>query len=245
MALTNANEVAARYFALIPAAGVGSRMGADCPKQYLSLSGKPVLQHTIESFLDCDAMECVYVVVSPEDEWLDGFIASAPNWDSGRVRFLRCGGQTRRDSVLNGLHALFLECAPKDWVLVHDAARPGLTPELIRKLIETVASEDVGGLLALPVVDTVKKQTVEGVETVSREGLWLAQTPQMFPYALLTDALEKQVDVTDEASAIESMGLVPKLVEGHLCNSKITRPDDLSLVELFMSVDTGMQKQLF
>ena len=245
MALTNANKVAARYFALIPAAGVGSRMGADCPKQYLSLSGKPVLQHTIETFLACGSIECVYVVVSSEDEWLDDFIASSPKWDAGRVRFLRCGGNTRRDSVLNGLHALFLECAPKDWILVHDAARPGLTPELIRKLIETIGPEDIGGLLALPVVDTVKKQTGEGVRTVSREGLWLAQTPQMFPYACLTDALEKLSDVTDEASAIEAMGQAPKLVEGHLCNSKITMPDDLPLVELFMSIDTGIQKKLF
>ena len=187
----------------------------------------------------------MFVVVSPEDEWLDDFIASAPKWDAGRVRFLRCGGDTRRDSVLNGLHALFLECAPKDWILVHDAARPGLTPELVRKLIETIGPEDIGGLLALPVVDTVKKQSEEGVQTVSREGLWLAQTPQMFPYAYLTDALEKQSDVTDEASAIEAMGQVPKLVEGHLCNSKITKPDDLPLVELFMSIDTGIQKKLF
>ncbi len=245
MALTNANEVAARYFALIPAAGVGSRMSVDCPKQYLFLQGKPVLQHTIEAFLACDRIESVFVVVSPEDEWVDDFIASSPKWDAGRVRFLRCGGSTRRDSVLNGLHALFLECAPKDWILVHDAARPGLTPDLVCKLIEAIGPEDIGGLLALPVVDTVKKQTEEGVQTVSREGLWLAQTPQMFPYAVLTDALEKQSDVTDEASAIEAMGQVPKLVEGHLCNSKITRPDDLPLVELFMSIDTGIQKKLF
>lgn len=245
MALTNANEIAARYFALIPAAGVGSRMGADCPKQYLFLSGKPVLQHTIEAFLACDGIESVFVVVSPDDEWADDFIASSPKWDAGRVRFLRCGGETRRDSVLNGLTALFLECAPKDWILVHDAARPGLTPDLVHKLIGAIEPDDIGGLLALPVVDTVKKQNEEGVQTVSREGLWLAQTPQMFPYAVLTDALEKQLEVTDEASAIEATGKVPKLVEGHLCNSKITRPDDLSLIELFMSVDTGIQKKLF
>ncbi len=245
MAVMNVADIAARYFALIPAAGVGSRMGADCPKQYLFLKGKPVLQHAIESFLACDEIDCVYVIVSQEDEWLDSFIDSAPKWDNGRVRFLRCGGKTRRDSVLNGLTALFLECAPKDWILVHDAARPGLTPDLIRKLVGAIGPDDVGGLLALPVVDTVKKQTENSIRTVSREGLWLAQTPQMFPYAVLTDALEKQAEVTDEASAIEAMGKVPKLVEGHLCNSKITRPDDLSLVELFMSVDTGIQKKLF
>ena len=245
MAVTNVAEVAVRYFALIPAAGVGNRMEADCPKQYLLLKGKPVLQHTIESFLACDMIACVYIVVSPQDEWVEGFIKSVPNWDNSRVRFLHCGGETRRDSVLNGLTALFLECAPKDWILVHDAARPGLTPDLICKLIGAIGPEDVGGLLALPVVDTVKKQTEEGVCTLSRDGLWLAQTPQMFPYAVLADALEKQAEVTDEASAIEAMGQVPKLIEGHLCNSKITRPDDLSLVELFMSVDTGIQKKLF
>lgn len=163
MALTNANEVAARYFALIPAAGVGSRMGVDCPKQYLFLQGKPVLQHTIEAFVACDRIESVFVVVSPEDEWVDDFIASSPKWDVGRVRFLRCGGNTRRDSVLNGRMHFFWNAHRRTGFWFTMQRVPGLTPDLVCKLIETIGPEDIGGLLALPVVDTVKKQTEEGV----------------------------------------------------------------------------------
>ncbi len=239
--LTNASVVAPRFFALIPAAGVGSRMGAACPKQYLELLGKPVLRYALEAFGTCDEIEGIYVLISQEDDWFNAFLASWPDLDAGRVRFLRCGGATRRETVLNGLDALFRECAPDDWILVHDAARPGLTPALIQRLIHAVADDKAGdktgGLLALPVVDTVKRQGKNGLETVSRDGLWLAQTPQMFRYAILREALEKNGNVTDEAGAVEAMGLTPHLVEGHLRNTKITRPADLALVEMFLKAD--------
>ncbi len=223
-----------RFFALIPAAGVGARMQAACPKQYLELLGEPVLWHSIKAFLACQEIKCIYVIISPEDTWLERIAASCPGRDSGRVRFLRCGGATRRETVTNGLNAMSTECARNDWILVHDAARPGLTPGLVRRLIQAVAGKHAGGILALPVADTVKRQTEKRVGTVSREGLWLAQTPQMFPYAILREALGKYENVTDEAGAVEAMGLNPHLVEGHLCNTKITRPSDLALVETLM-----------
>ena len=235
----NTGDTVPRFFALIPAAGVGSRMKTSCPKQYLELLGKPVLWHCVEAFLACEEIGRVCVVVSPTDIWLDRIRALHPLRDDGRVCFLRCGGMTRRETVLNGLDAMCHEWAPDDRVLVHDAARPGLTPELIRRLVDTVAASPDGGILALPVADTVKRRKDDRVETISREGLWLAQTPQMFPCALLREALARYEQVTDEAGAVEAMGMNPLLVEGHLCNTKITRPSDLALVEMLMKAGKG------
>ena len=220
-----------RYFALIPAAGVGVRMGAVVPKQYLSIAGKPMLRHAADAFLASPAISHVFIVVSANDAWADDVFA--PGTD--RVTLLRCGGATRRDSVLNGLRAIEEQLAAHDRVLVHDAARPGLTPELIEKLIMEVGDDPVGGLLALPVTDTVKRMHGDKVTTIPRDGLWLAQTPQMFPYAVLRRALQAKTDVTDEASAIEAIGLVPKLVEGHVRNSKLTLPTDVALIEKFLA----------
>jgi len=219
-----------RYFALIPAAGVGTRMGGDVPKQYLEIAGKPMLRHATNAFLASPAISHVYIVVSANDAWTDEVFAHG----SDRVTLLRCGGATRRDSVLNGLRAMEEQLAADDWVLVHDAARPGLTPELIEKLIVEVGDDPGGGLLALPVADTVKRVDSGKVTTIPREGLWLAQTPQMFTYAVLRRALQTNTDVTDEASAIEAIGLVPKLVEGHVRNSKVTQPSDVKLLEMFL-----------
>ncbi len=229
-----------RFFALIPAAGVGARMQAACPKQYMELLGEPVLWHSIKAFLACQEIESIYVIVSPEDTWLERIAAGCPGRDSGHVHFLRCGGATRRETVMNGLNAMSTECARNDWILVHDAARPGLTPELVRRLIQDAAGKRAGGILALPIADTVKRQTEKRIVTVSREGLWLAQTPQMFPYAILREALGKYENVTDEAGAVEAMGLNPRLVEGHLRNIKITRPSDLAFVEMLMKAGNGV-----
>lgn len=229
-----ASMALSRFFVLIPAGGTGVRMGAARPKQYLDILGKPVLQYVLEAFLACEEIDRIVVVVNPEDSWFDNFFAAWQDEMDDRVCVLRCAGATRRDTVLNGLNAIFSDCAPHDWILVHDAARPGITPELIRRLIGVVTAEGEGGLLALPVVDTVKRQLGERVETVSRDGLWLAQTPQMFPYAVLRDALQRYGQATDEASAIEAAGGRPYLVEGHVCNTKITRPADLVLVEMFL-----------
>jgi 2-C-methyl-D-erythritol 4-phosphate cytidylyltransferase len=224
-----------RYYGLIPAAGAGLRMNALIPKQYLPLAGKLVLQHVIDVFSACREMEHLYVVLNPNDAWIDEYIANGKiQFDESRVTLLDCGGATRRESVLAGLEMISPRISEMDWVLVHDAARPGLTPELLGKLITGVGDDPVGGILALSVVDTVKRRENSGVKTISREGLWLAQTPQMFRYAMLCKALKKYPEVTDEAGAIEALGLVPRLIEGHLRNSKITRSEDMHLVELFL-----------
>jgi 2-C-methyl-D-erythritol 4-phosphate cytidylyltransferase len=172
----------------------------------------------------------VYVVVSADDPHID---AVAP----AGVTVLRCGGASRLESVQNGLRQLGEVLEAHDWVLVHDAARPGLNAELIEKLITTIGGNAVGGLLALPVVDTVKRAG-SAVSTLARDGLWLAQTPQMFRYRLLCDALAAATDasvITDDASAVEAMGLSPMLVEGHPRNLKVTLPADIRIAEMFLA----------
>jgi 2-C-methyl-D-erythritol 4-phosphate cytidylyltransferase len=227
----------AGYVALIPAAGVGARMGGQLPKQYLQLGEKSVLQHTVEAFLAAPDIAQVFVVVSADDAYVDDLLLR--KIVNRRLQILRCGGATRSESVLNGLKQMRTQIDPDDWVLVHDAARPGITPALIQNLINRVGDHAVGGLLALPVVDTVKRVTVNAkVETIARTGLWLAQTPQMFRYQLLCDALQRAEnrggEITDEASAIEAMGLSPCLVEGHPRNNKLTRPDDAALIQFYL-----------
>jgi 2-C-methyl-D-erythritol 4-phosphate cytidylyltransferase len=225
---------APRYFALIPAAGVGARMGASSPKQYLKIGGKPMLRHTLDAFQSSDLIAHTFVVVSPDDPFID---AVAPHHG---VTVLRCGGASRMESVRNGLAVLANTLGSQDWVLVHDAARPGLNAELIEKLITATADHEVGGLLALPVVDTVKRCIDgEACGTVPRNGLWLAQTPQMFRFQLLRDALAAASDpntITDDASAVEALGLTPKLVEGHPRNLKVTLPEDIRIAEMYLAV---------
>jgi len=223
-----------RYFALIPAAGVGARMEAGSPKQYLAIAGKPMLRHALDAFLASPLIAHTYVVVSADDGVIDMVVP-----EQG-VTVLRCGGATRMDSILNGLRALHGSIAAHDQVLVHDAARPGLTPALIEKLITEVGEHAAGGLLALPVVDTVKRAGQGGLsaQTVPRDSLWLAQTPQMFSYALLHKALSEAPDpqaITDDASAVEALGLAPRLVEGHPRNLKVTLPRDIHTAELYLA----------
>jgi 2-C-methyl-D-erythritol 4-phosphate cytidylyltransferase len=223
-----------RYFALIPAAGVGARMEAGSPKQYLPIAGKPMLRHALDAFLASPLIAHTYVVVSADDGVIDAVVP-----EQG-VTVLRCGGATRMESILNGLRAVHGSIDAHDQVLVHDAARPGLTPALIEKLITEVGDHAAGGLLALPVVDTVKRAGPGNlsVQTVPRDGLWLAQTPQMFSYALLHRALSEAPDpqaITDDASAVEALGLAPKLVEGHPRNLKVTLPRDIHTAELYLA----------
>ncbi len=225
----------ARHIALIPAAGVGARMAAGSPKQYLNIAGKPMLRHALDAFLASPLIAHTYVVVSLDDGWIDEVIP-----EHG-VTVLRCGGATRMDSILNGLHALQDVLQDMDQVLVHDAARPGLTPALIAKLIAEVGQHPAGGLLALPVVDTVKRAGQGDVSavTVPRDGLWLAQTPQMFSYALLRRALSEAPypqAITDDASAVEALGLSPRLVEGHPRNLKVTLPRDIQTAEMYLTL---------
>jgi 2-C-methyl-D-erythritol 4-phosphate cytidylyltransferase len=226
------NQTASRYYALVPAAGVGARMGADGPKQYLQIGGKPMLRHTLDAFVSSPLIAHTYVVVSVDDTVIDSVVPPEG------VTILRCGGASRLESVRNGLWALENILHATDWVLVHDAARPGLDAALIDKLITETGEHPVGGLLALPIVDTVKRAVSGEVATVSRDGLWLAQTPQMFRFRLLADALEMANDpatITDDASAVEALGLAPKLVEGHPRNLKVTLPADVRIAEMYLA----------
>ena len=226
------NTAIPKYVALIPAAGVGARMAAGSPKQYLPINGKPMLRHTLEAFLSSPLIAHTYVVVSADDAYIDAILP-----EQG-VTVLRCGGATRMESIRNGLHQLSTTLTEHDWVLVHDAARPGLNAELIARLIQETGEHPVGGLLALPVVDTVKRSVADEVSTVPRDSLWLAQTPQMFRHRLLLRALEAATDpnaITDDASAVEALGLAPKLVEGHPCNLKVTLPADIRIAEMYLA----------
>ncbi len=223
---------ARRVFAVLPAGGVGTRLGAALPKQYLALAGRMMLDWTLLPFLAADWITATLVVVAAGDPHVDEALARhAPARREGRLIVVPAGGATRRDSVHNGLAAMRARFAPADddWVLVHDAARPGLRPEVLRRLRDALADDPVGGLLALPVVDTVKRADARGRvgQTVAREGLWLAQTPQMFRFGPLADALARFADVTDEAAAIEAAGLAPRLIEGSHDNFKVTAADDL------------------
>jgi 2-C-methyl-D-erythritol 4-phosphate cytidylyltransferase len=224
-----------RYFALIPAAGVGTRMGAQRPKQYVAIAGKPMLRHVLDTFAAASTIAHTFVVVGAGDGYIDEALADAPHL-ARRITVLRNGGATRHESVLNGLLAMREHVGDDDWVLVHDAARPGLTVPMIDRLVHSLQDDPVGGLLAMPVVDTLKRADAEGRAqgTVSREGLWAAQTPQMFRYALLRRALQHAEAVTDEAGAIEALGLQPRLVEGSPRNFKVTLPHDVALAELYL-----------
>jgi 2-C-methyl-D-erythritol 4-phosphate cytidylyltransferase len=221
----------ARNFVLIPAAGSGSRMGSSLPKQYLPLLGKPLIHHTLSVFCAHPAVERVVVVLSRDD-------AHWPGYGHAKVKVLRCGGATRAETVLNGLNIMADEVATDDWVLVHDAARPCLSPELLDKLLTELADDAVGGLLAVPVADTLKREDKHGrVDyTEPRAGLWRAQTPQMFRYGLLRQALQAigTATPTDEAQAVEFLGYAPKLVLGDGHNLKVTYPEDLMMAELIL-----------
>ncbi|BBF84109.1 2-C-methyl-D-erythritol 4-phosphate cytidylyltransferase [Aquitalea magnusonii] len=221
-----------RYLALVPAAGSGSRFGGPSPKQYLQLNGRPLMWHTLQALSQVEAISEVVLVLSPGDEWFDDF-----DWDLPKLRVHRVGGASRAESVRNGLEAM--AAGEQDWVLVHDAARCCLSVAAVERLIATLADDQVGGLLALPVPDTVKRADAEGriSATVPRQGLWLAQTPQMFRAGLLARALAGSVadEVTDEASAIERHGHKPRLVEGDAQNFKVTYPRDLALARAILA----------
>lgn len=223
-----------RYYALLPAAGIGSRMGGQGPKQYLSLAGRTMLWHAIHAFEGIEAITRTYVVLAPDDGYWGGH-----DWTGlDKLKVLRCGGATRAETVLNGLRAIAGEVAAADWMLVHDAARPCVSPALLGRLLDELADDPVGGILAAPVADTLKRQGDDGriLATVPREGLWGAQTPQMFRHGLLLRALEHAgTGVTDEASAVEALGLAPRLVESDLTNLKVTWPRDLELAEWLLS----------
>jgi 2-C-methyl-D-erythritol 4-phosphate cytidylyltransferase len=223
-------------WAIVPAAGSGSRMAADVPKQYLQIQGKTILQHTVERLITHPRIDGVVVAVAADDQRWDEL-----KFQTNKPIIKTLGGEERCHSVKNALYEVSRHGNEQDWVLVHDAARPCLRHEDLNKLIAQLSDHMVGGLLAYPVKDTMKrsddKQRI--IETVDRNGLWHALTPQMFRLHLLRDALNKAIDdgflVTDEASAVEHAGYKPKLVEGGSDNIKITNPEDLSLAEFYLS----------
>jgi 2-C-methyl-D-erythritol 4-phosphate cytidylyltransferase len=219
-----------RCFALVPCAGVGTRAGQAGPKQYAALGGRTVVAHTLTALSACPELQATLVVLAPDD---DTFERHAPAFEGARAWVARCGGATRAASVSAGLQALQQHGAGAgDWVLVHDAARCLIRPAWVSQLIAACRDDAVGGLLALPLADTLKAADADGrVEaTLPRERKWLAQTPQMFRLGLLQRALAAAGDtVTDEASAIESLGLRPRLVPGELENLKLTWPADFAL----------------
>ncbi len=222
-----------RHYAIVPAAGSGARFGSEVPKQYIELAGRPLIHHALAALCRCERIERVWVVLSPGDEWWKAY-----DWTSigPKLRAVFCGGVTRAESVANGLSSAGGVFDDDDWVLVHDAARPCLSQEMLATLCDELADDPVGGILATPVADTLKRADAEQrvAATEAREGLWQAQTPQMFRYALLRKALAGNFALTDEAGAIEAAGFKPRLVRADASNLKVTFPADLRLAELIL-----------
>ncbi len=226
---------AARIWAAVPAAGRGARMGAGVPKQYLPLRGRPLIMHTLARLAACEAVAGVAVGIAPADREWPALAREAP-----RLVCTAAGGAERAHTVLSILGALSAHAQEDDWVLVHDAVRPCLRAEDINRLIAETGGHADGGLLAIPLSDTLKRADDHRrvAVTVDRRDLWRALTPQLFPLAVLRRALERALadgaEVTDEAMAVERLGGHPRLVEGHPDNIKVTRPEDLALAELFL-----------
>ena len=218
--------------AIVPAGGSGARYGAAVPKQYSKIAGRTVIEHSLLALQSCAAIEHIFVNVQHDDELADD-VASAVLG----VTFLRCAGITRAETVQSALAAISKQVKRDAWVLVHDAARPCVLASDVARLVELAGAHSVGGLLATPVADTLKRGTAEHeiAETISRENMWRAQTPQMFRYETLVHALNASPDVTDEAQAIEALGMTPLLVAGSARNIKITLPEDAELAEFYLT----------
>lgn len=227
-----------RFWLIVPAAGIGQRMQAECPKQYLKIDQRFILDITLSRTLSAAPFAGCVVALNEADSWWSSTEASKDS----RIHACR-GGSERADSVLAALDALSGRAAPEDWVLVHDAARPCLHPDDLGRLISRLEHHEVGGLLAAPIADTIKRSDPAGslnvLETVDRRQLWRALTPQMFRYSVLANALRQALDeglpVTDESSAVEFSGNIPLLVEGRPDNIKVTVPADLALAGFILS----------
>ncbi len=223
---------APRFFALVPAAGIGERSGAGRPKQYVEIAGRPMLAHTLAALAAVPRIAQTLVVLSPADDRFESALPGCTAWVA------RVGGDSRADSVLGGLADLRSRGATDDdWVLVHDAARCLLRPEWVDALIDACQHDDVGGLLAQPIADTLKAGDADGrvTATVDRRDKWAAQTPQMFRLGLAEKALAAMgAAATDEASAVEALGLAPRLVRASMANFKVTWPEDFALAERWL-----------
>jgi 2-C-methyl-D-erythritol 4-phosphate cytidylyltransferase len=228
----------AKLWVVMPAAGSGSRMRESVPKQYLCIHGSTILEHSINVFLANDEIQKIIVALAKDDQHFGQLNLAKEQRVATTI-----GGSSRAESVLNGLNALRINDSrvnDSDWVLVHDAARPCLSDELLSKLINRLRDDDVGGILAIPVKDTLKRankfQTISA--TIDRADIWQAQTPQMFRYGLLkaalTLAIEQKIDITDEASSLENSGYEAKLIEGDARNLKVTTPEDLALAAFLL-----------
>jgi len=225
-----------RIFAIIPAAGQGTRMGEAAPKQYIPLAGQPMMFHSIKALATVERIERVFVVLSALDRhWGEHDWSALPD----KIEAVFAGGVRRAESVLNTLIVLEKRIAKDDWVLVHDAARPCIRGELIEQFLDELEGDQVGGLLAIAVADTIKSadENQRVAATIPRLNLWRAQTPQMFRYDLLRRGLEHKPDATDEAQAVESLGYyAPRLVQGDNLNIKVTFADDLALAEQILKL---------
>lgn len=232
--------------ALLPTAGTGSRLGGDLPKQFQQLAGRPMLSYAIDAFIQTPEISSIWVGVS--SGFIDNPILKTLSKAGKPLHCLPTGGATRQETVRNTLLAMLKAGVPEaDWVLVHDAARPGISPALVQKLIAVVQTSGEGGLLAMPLADTLKMadstsaiagNPTRADKTISREHLWQAQTPQMFGLRQLYDAIEDgirlEADITDEASAMELAGAKPLLVEGATINFKVTHPADWTLMQTIL-----------
>jgi 2-C-methyl-D-erythritol 4-phosphate cytidylyltransferase len=228
-----------RIFALVPAAGQGTRMGDALPKQYLPLAGRPMMFHSLEALAAVARIEAVIAILSPLDRhW------GAHDWSRfpDKIEAMFAGGATRAQSVANALSLLAGRAAEHDWVLVHDAARPCIAARLVEQFLDEVGDDPVGGLLAMPLADTLKRAQEEALrvaETIPRSGLWRAQTPQMFRYGLLRRALARGVEATDESQAVEALGQMPRIVQGENANLKVTFAEDLPIAEMILARRKG------
>ena len=244
--MSSANQSIRKCHALLPTAGSGLRLGGELPKQFQELAGKPMLAYAVEAFLQCSHIESIWIGVSPG--FIDHPILKSFSDGIKPIRFLSTGGLTRQETVRNTLSAMLESGVQEnDWVLVHDAARPGITPGLIDKLVTAVGVSNTGGLLAMPLADTLKQADLDSViagniphaeKTIPREHLWQAQTPQMFGvhdlYEALVNGIRLEADITDEASAMELAGFQPLLIEGASRNFKVTHPADWDLMQLVL-----------
>lgn len=220
----------AKFHIIIPAAGLSSRMGLGQPKQYLKIHQQTFLERVIRVFENIPLIDSIHIALHPKDDIWNTLNLSL----SSKVSVHYCGGESRAKTVINTLEAIKANTNENDWILVHDAARPGIEEKDVQHLIYTLKDDAVGGLLAYPIADTVKKSNEEDrvVESPSRDHLWQAQTPQMYRYKMLSDALEKFDGIpTDESQAIECLGMKPKLIKGSFKNFKVTYQEDLSILE--------------
>ena len=228
-----------RCYGLVPCAGSGSRAGLDRPKQYALLAGRPMVEHTLRALAGVGRLASTLVALASDDAHYARLVTLPAG---GRFASARCGAATRAGTVAAGLAVLAADGAsPDDWVLVHDAARCLVRAEWVDTLIDACLDDATGGLLAWPVADTLKREAAgRSAATVARNGLWLAQTPQMFRLGVLAEALRRAgAAVTDEAGAIEELGLAPRLVRGHAENFKLTEASDFALAETILRARTA------